>query len=851
MKLPKNYEPARYEADVYKLWEKSNSFTPVERGNKEPFTIVMPPPNANGKLHAGHAVGYTLEDVIIRYKRMQGHPTLWFPGTDHAGIETQFVYERDVLAPEGKTRFDLGQDKFYQAVYEFTVSQQGTILNQFKQMGFSADWSKLKFTLDDDIIKIVYETFAELHKDGHIYRGNRIVNWCPNCQSSFADIEIEHKEETIPFYTFQYGPFQIGTARPETKFGDKYVVVHPADKRYDKYKDGESFEAEWINGKIKATLIKDEAIDMKFGTGAMTITPWHDPIDFDIAERHQLDKQQIIDESGKLLAIAGEYAGMPITEARTKVAEKLKSKGLLVKIDENYTHNVAVHDRCGTVVEPQISRQWFLRIKDLNRGVIEAFKNEEITMFPRNFRKIALNWLEQEHDWCISRQNWYGIRMPVYYQKTKTTDKKPYIIATSEEEARAYYGEGNYEAETDTFDTWFSSGQWPFATLMTTGDFDSFYPTTLMGTAREILHKWVTRMVMFGLYKTGEIPFKNVYLWGLVTDPHGKKMSKSKGNVLDPLEMTAKYGTDALRMAGAITNTPGNDSPLGEANIMAQRNFCNKLWNVARFVLDQSESKTMAAPVVKSTADGWMLQRLYEASETITKKLDGYRINEAAFHVYHLLWDDFADWYVETSKLEPNHEMLLYALETILKLAHPFTPFVTEVIWQQMHSSQQLIISSWPHIKTDADTKQMAKDFASIQLIVREVRALKRDLDLTEPGLYHNNQKLLTENSKVIAKLAGLNAVQSVQQGSGLQLSDSLVPTWLGVDRTTLAEYEAKLHSQLEETTKRISQFEHKLANKNYVDRAPKGIVEQTKEMLTEAKQKQGILQKQLKQFSD
>lgn len=850
MKLPKIYEPARYEADVYKLWEESNSFAPVERGNKEPFTIVMPPPNANGKLHAGHAVGYTLEDIIIRYRRMQGHPTLWFPGTDHAGIETQFVYERDVLAPQGKTRFDLGQEEFYQKVLEFTVSQQGTILSQFKQMGFSADWSRLKFTLDDDIVKIVYETFAQLHKDGHIYRGNRIVNWCPNCQSSFADIEVEHREETIPFYTFQYGPFQIGTARPETKFGDKYVVVHPADKRYAQYKDGDTFEAEWINGKIKATLIKDEAIDQEFGTGAMTITPWHDPIDFEIAERHKLDKEQIIDKSGKLLPIAGEYAGLPIAEARDKVAEKLKSKGLLVKIDGAYTHNVGVHDRCGTVIEPQISKQWFLRIKELNRGVIEAFKSETITMFPRNFRKIALNWLEQEHDWCISRQNWYGIRMPVYYANSKTEGKEPYIIAASESEAKAYYGEGNYRLETDTFDTWFSSGQWPFATLMTTGDFDKFYPTTLMGTAREILHKWVTRMVMFGLYKTGEIPFKNVYLWGLVTDPHGKKMSKSKGNVLDPLEMTAKYGTDALRMAGAITNTPGNDSPLSEANIMAQRNFCNKLWNVARFILDQSGS-TKATPLVKSTADGWILQRLHEAESTITAKLDGYRINEAAYHAYHLLWDDFADWYIEASKQEPNHSMLLFGLETILKLAHPFTPFVTEVIWQQMHESEQLITSPWPKIKTSNDTTKMAKDFAKVQLVIKEVRALKRDLELNEVGLYHNNQQLLAQNSDVITRLAGVSAVQSVQQGSGLQLSSAGVPAWLGVDRTTLAEYKAKLQKKHDETSTHLMQLENKLANKNYVQRAPKEVVEQTQAMLNEAKQKYEILEKQLRQFSN
>ncbi len=851
MKLPKNYEPARYEADVYKLWEKSNSFVPVERGNKEPFTIVMPPPNANGKLHAGHAVGYTLEDIIIRYRRMQGHPTLWFPGTDHAGIETQFVYERDVLAPQGKTRFDLGQEDFYKQVLEFTVSQQGTILSQFKQMGFSADWNRLKFTLDDDIIKIVYETFAQLHKDGHIYRGNRIVNWCPNCESSFADIEIEHREETIPFYTFQYGPFQIGTARPETKFGDKYVVVHPADKRYAQFKDGDAFEAEWINGKVKATLIKDDAIDREFGTGAMTITPWHDPVDFDIAERHQLDKEQIIDKTGKLLPIAREYAGMHISDARIKVAEKLKSKGLLVKIDEKYTHNVAVHDRCGTVVEPQISRQWFLRIKELNRGVIEAFKSETITMFPRNFRKIALNWLEQEHDWCISRQNWYGIRMPVYYAKAKTPGKKTFIIATTEDEAKAYYGEGKYRLETDTFDTWFSSGQWPFATLMTTGDFDTFYPTTLMGTAREILHKWVTRMVMFGLYKTGEIPFKNVYLWGLVTDPHGKKMSKSKGNVLDPLEMTAKYGTDALRMAGAITNTPGNDSPLSEANIMAQRNFCNKLWNVARYVLDNAEN-ARPNPTIKSAADAWLYSQLNKTTKSITAKLNGYRINEATYLVYHVLWDDFADWYIEANKVSKNQEMLLFGLQTILKLAHPFVPFVTEVIWQQMSDNTQLITTPWPDFdELPRTARNLVADFDQIQSIVKETRSLKRDLELTDVALYHSSISLVNDNSEIIQRLSGASAVKSVDNGSGLQLTSVNLPIWLGVDRTTLTDYQTKLLDQSKSVGMQIKSLDKKLSNRGYTENAPKAVVEETKQMLDKAKAKQTTLERQLLQFKN
>ena len=515
--MEKTYDPQNFEKGIYEQWEKADVFKPnLEKldAGKEPFTIIMPPPNANGSLHAGHAIGYTLEDIIVRYYRLKGHPTLWQPGTDHAGIETQFVYEQK-LKEQGTDRFELGREEFYKQVEDFTRSSQDYVLNQFRSMGFSADWSKLKFTLDEDIIDTVYDTFKKMYDDGHVYRGRRIVNWCPNCQAAFADIEVQREDRTEPFYTFKYGPFEIATARPETKFGDKYVVMHPDDDRYSEYKHGDTFEAEWINGAVMATVIKDDAIDMDFGTGVMTITPWHDATDFEIAERHSLDKQQIIDEEGKLLKVANEFAGMPIVEARPKIVEKLEGKGLLSGVEDR-EHAVAIHDRCKQLIEPQISLQWFVRMADLNKPVIKAFK-EELNVFPKRFTKIATNWLENEHDWCISRGTWWGIQIPVYYRgETADQTLDEYIVAKEEQDAATYYGEGNYVAETDTFDTWYSSSQWPYSTLRSTMSerFDDFYPTTLMGTGKDILHKWVTRMVMFSLYREGVIPFKEHIFMG-------------------------------------------------------------------------------------------------------------------------------------------------------------------------------------------------------------------------------------------------------------------------------------------------------------------------------------------------
>lgn len=841
--MDKVYDPQKYEADIYKQWEEAGAFKP--QGEGEPFCIIMPPPNANGELHWGHAIGYSTEDVITRFKRMQGYKTLWFPGTDHAGIETQFVYERDVLKPQGKSRFDLGADKFYAEVMKFTRQKQQNILDSFRSMGFSADWSKLKFTLDPDIIDIVHDTFIQMHKDGHVYRGNRIVNWCTRCSAAFADIELEHAPREDSFYTLDYGPLQIATTRPETIFADVALAVNPKDSRYKNLGFKEAI-VPLVNRPVP--IITDPRVDPETGTGALKVTPGHDPTDYEIGQKHKLPQISIIDPDGKMINVPDEFAGLSVAEARTATVAALKKAGKLIE-EQTIKHAVAIHDRCGTVIEPLISEQWFLRIKKLNQPVIAAIKSDAVRFFPARYKKVALDWLAQEHDWCISRQIWWGIRMPIYYKTSHDQDKEPYLIAKSEDEAKAYYGEGKYRTETDTFDTWFSSGQWPYATLMTSGDFEQFYPTALMGTAREILHKWVTRMLMFGLYRTGEVPFRDVYLWGLVTDEHGQKMSKSKGNVIDPALITAKYGTDALRLAGTISNTPGNDSPMAESRVVAMRNFVNKLWNVARFVISKVEAdKTEAKAKPDGLIDEWLLHQLHTKTTKITKLLEEYRLNEAANQLYHLLWDDFADWYLETSKLRASPAVLLYGLEVIVKLAHPFIPFVSEAIWSQLPRQQgQLITAPWP--QAGKLYPKAASDFEQLRQLIGEVRTTQTELELGPVPLYYKDSGLIKDHAELIQKLAKLSAVEKVKDGRGLPLISGKTNSWLGVGPEIVGAYQTKLNTKLIESQKYAESLRAKLANKGFKESAPEEVVKATAERLEAAEEQVKYITEQLERL--
>lgn len=851
MKLGKTYEPGKFEQDVYQLWEAGDVFVPKDRGKSANFSIIMPPPNANGSLHWGHAVGYTLTDIITRYKRMQGYKTLWLPGTDHAGIETQFVYERDVLGPEGKSRLDFTPEQFYKDVEKFTLAQQGKVLKQFRSMGFSPDWNRLKFTLDSDIVAIVLETFKKMYDDGHVYRGNRIVNWCTRCSAAFADIELEHHEQEDIMYTLDYGPVQVATVRPETIFGDVAVAVNPADKRYKKLGSQQAI-IPLLDRPIP--IITDDYVDLTTGTGALKVTPGHDPNDYEIGQRHNLPEVSVLDPQGMTINVPEEFAGLDVLTARERVVTALEKAGKIVST-KKLSHQVAIHDRCGTQIEPLISEQWFLRIKQLNKPVIKAIEEEQVTIYPKRFKRVALNWLEQEHDWCISRDScWWGIRMPVYYRTSHDNDKNPYLIALDESEARKYYGEGNYTRETATFDTWFSSGQWPYATLKTTGpdDFETFYPTSLMGTAREILHKWVTRMIMFSLYRTDQIPFKDIYLWGLVTDEHGKKMSKSKGNIKDPLETTATYGTDALRLAGAVSNTAGTDSPMSEKRVEGMRNFCNKLWNIARFaegiIGDDAAQRVAAKP--QSIADQWMLSKLQHNADRISRYLDDYKLNEATNTMYHLIWDDFADWYIEASKVAPNPAFLAYCLETILKLAHPFAPFVTETIWQTLawEKDSILAISSWPEV-AKADSKQ-AIQFEAIQALVTEVRSINSNLKKPVKSACTLADDALAPHIELIDQLARVTVTVQTDAPKGLKVASGPFAMWLDLDEASIHDLKDALQTKISVLEREVANFKKRLSNKSYVANAPEKLVAETKSQLETTNEQLAITKTELERLN-
>ncbi|MCF7815997.1 MAG: valine--tRNA ligase [Candidatus Pacebacteria bacterium] len=715
----KPYSPSEHESKIYAEWESSGFFNPdvcIEKGLTKPdaeaFAIVMPPPNANGNLHAGHGLVFTIQDIMMRYNRMRGKRALWLPGADHAGFETQVVYEKK-LEKEGRSRFSMDPKDLYNEIMNFTMSSKSFMENQIRQLGASCDWSRSLFTLDDSVIKIVYDTFKRLETDELLYRGARIVNWCSKHQTSLSNLETSHVERQDKFYYFKYGPFTIGTARPETKFGDKYVVMHPDDARYAEYSHGQKIELEWINGPITATVIKDEAGDPEMGSGAMTITPWHSGIDFEIARRHNLDYEQIIDWRGKLLPIAGEFTGMSIKDAREKIVEKLKEKGLLVKIDEAYTHSVPCCYKCDREIEPQIREQWFIKTKLLAKKALKAADAEEVVFTTDRDERVFRDWMDKIEDWNISRQIVWGIPIPAKICTVCNhgmVDIKNIITECSQ-------CSGAVIQDPDTFDTWFSSGQWPLATTgyPDSDDFKNYYPTSIMETGKDIIFFWVSRMIMLGIYCTGKVPFKKVYLHGMVRDKHGKKMSKSKGNVISPGEIQEKYGTDALRMGLMVNNAPGTDMNLDPDKVNAYKKFANKIWNISRFVLESVSDYTGDEVIIASEADSSdiaIISRLNEISLEITDHMEKDRFDLAAEKIYHYVWHEFADKIIEESKpliagndahvRKLRQQTLLTGLLTSLKLLHPFMPFVTETIWQNLPKNvlgkerEMLMVTKWP-----------------------------------------------------------------------------------------------------------------------------------------------------------
>ncbi len=718
--MDKTYDHSKVEEKTYGMWENGGYFKPEVNPDGKPYSIVLPPPNVTGTLHIGHALMLVIEDILIRYHRMKGDAALWLPGTDHAAIATQSKVEAMIYKAEEKTRFDLGREDFLKRVEEFAQQSHDTIEHQIRKIGASVDWDREAYTLDEERNLAVRTAFVKMYEDSLIYRGETIVNWDPKLQTTVSDDEIEWVDEKGQFYYLQYGPFVIGTARPETKFGDKYVVMHPDDERYKQYKEGDTFDLEWINGKVTATVIKDDVVDMEFGTGVMTITPWHDKIDFEIAQRHNLPVEQVIDFNGKLLSIAGELTGLHIKKARPLLVEKLQQKGLLIKTEENYVHRLATNYRGGGIIEPQIKKQWLVDVNrefelkhseidgipsgsvvTLKRLMKQVIESNQVTITPSNFVKTYYHWIDNLRDWCISRQIWYGHRIPVWYR-----GEEIYVGV------EAPKGEG-WEQDSDTLDTWFSSGLWTFSTLGwpdITKDFKTFHPTNVLETGYDILFFWVARMILMTAYLLGQVPFKQVLLHGLVRDANKQKMSKSKGNVIDPLDIASLYGTDALRIALVFSTAAGNDIPMSEDKVRGMKFFTNKIWNMARFIeMKKPEGSPQKSPIIPlhklpsfaiAQADKDMIDAVERLAATVTQDIENFRLHEAAQELYQFAWHTFADKYIEEVKDridENSYTVLTNLYLTIITLLHPFMPFVTEEIYQKIAQPEKpLIVTSWP-----------------------------------------------------------------------------------------------------------------------------------------------------------
>jgi len=831
--LAKAYEPNQYEPNIYALWEKSGAFRP--KGQGEPFSTVMPPPNANGNLHIGHALDMNLKDILVRYKRMAGCDAIFIPGADHAGFETWVVYEKE-LQKKGQSRFDFSREQLYSQVWNFVEEQRGNMELQLRALGTSASWEHLVFTLDEKVVNTVHTTFKKLWDDGLIYRGERIVNYSTEYQTSYADIEVDHKQEKGTLWHIAYplidkiGEITIATTRPETLFGDTAVAVNPADPRY---KDLIGLHVQLPLSGREIPIIGDEYVDPEFGTGAVKITPAHDPNDFEVGKRHDLERIQVIDFDGTMINTPAQYLGLDVDKARKKVLAALQAEELIRK-EQPHEHTVGYDYKSGLPIQPLIKEQWFLKIEPLAKRALEALENNEISFYPASRKQILKQYLEKVHDWNLSRQIPWGIPIPAFQN---LADPDDWIFDTRVDERTIEVDGKQYRREEDTFDTWFSSGQWPFITtdVLDGGDLARFYPTSLMETGTDLLDRWIARMIMLGLYTTGKVPFKDVYLHGMVLDEHSQKMSKSKGNVINPMDSIAEYGSDALRLGLIASRSPGQNQAFSTDRIVAGRNFCNKLWNIARFAEHKlGDNYKPSTPTPKSLADHWIISELTKAKEAIEHGLNTYRFAEASESMYHAIWDGVADWYIEASKDQDNPDLLAWVLSTSLKLAHPFAPFVTETIWQTLPWNDSLLISeSWPEMIPYDDIA--AAEFSRVQALVTETRFVTTALPGNEKyTLLYQTDSLIEDNKELIKRLAKLKDISTTDQARGLRLATSGRDAWLDVSTETLYEHQTNLEQRLAETHSDIAALEGRLKNENYISKAPAALVEETRKQLQE-----------------
>jgi len=878
--LAKGYEPHDVEKKWYQEWQEKGYFHAAATSDKKPYSIVIPPPNVTGALHMGHALNNTLQDILCRWKRMQGHNVLWMPGTDHAGIATQNVVERQ-LAAEKKDRHDLGREAFIERVWKWKAESGGQIIGQLKRLGASCDWERERFTMDEGLSKAVRTVFVKLYNDGLIYRDNRLINWCPRCHTALSDIEVEHEDKKGHLWHIRYpvagepGRFMVvATTRPETMLGDAAVAVHPEDERYQSLV-GKKVILPLVNREIP--IIADEYVDREFGTGVVKITPAHDFNDFEVGLRHGLDKINVLDESGIINSAGHQYEGMDRFSARTRIVAELEEAGLLEKIDD-HPMSVGGCYRCKTVVEPYLSLQWYVKVGPLAERALAAVKDGRTRILPKQWENTYYDWMENIRDWCISRQIWWGHRIPAWF-----CDHCGEITVSMEDPTKcAKCGSDELRQETDVLDTWFSSALWPFSTMGwpdQTAELKTFYPTSCLVTGFDILFFWVARMMMMGLHFMDEVPFRDVYIHALVRDAHGQKMSKSKGNVIDPLTVIDQYGTDAFRFTLAAFAAQGRDIKLAEERISGYRNFCNKVWNAARFTLMNLEGFQPSGASIEelplSEGDKWILHRLNEAARETNAALESYRFNDAAMTLYQFTWSEFCDWYLELSKKDlygddPQRkatvqQVLCYTLEQLLRLLHPFMPFITEEIWQALPTAQgtrTIMLAEYPAPLPERSFPEAAANMERVMAVISGIRNIRGEMEVPPSREIAvilscasvDSLKLMKHNE---AAIIGLARVSDLAIGQGIEKPEDASIQVAGdvqiyVPLKGLVDVEAeeqRLLKEIAKMDKEIELFSKKLSNPSFVDRAPADVVAKEREKLTDVTSKKQVLEESLQKI--
>ena len=858
--LPKVYEPKEVEGRIYQMWEEHGCFEGHRDPDKKPFTIVMPPPNVTGQLHMGHAMDSTLQDILIRFKRMQGYAALWVPGTDHAGIATQIKVEEELRKKEGLSRYDLGREKFLERVWDWKRQYGNRIVEQQKKLGASCDWSRARFTMDEGLSKAVRHVFVSLYNKGLIYKGSRIINWCPHCVTALSDAEVEYQDKPGHLWHIRY-PIQgeegryvvVATTRPETMLGDTGVAVNPNDERYQDIV-GKKCILPLVGREMP--IVADEYVDMEFGTGCVKMTPAHDPNDFEVGLRHNLDTIRVLDDNGKVVEGYGRYSGMDRYEARKAIVADLEEQGYLVKV-EDHQHNVGTCYRCHNDVEPLISAQWFVKMEPLAREALRVVNDGEVKFVPDRFAKIYTNWMENVHDWCISRQLWWGHQIPAW----TCQDCGGLTVSETDPTECEHCHSHNIVQEEDVLDTWFSSALWPFSTLgwpEETEDYKYFYPTDVLVTGYDIIFFWVARMIFSGCEHTGKPPFHTVFIHGLVRDDKGRKMSKSLGNGIDPLEIAEQYGADALRFNLVTGNSPGNDMRFYTERCEAMRNFANKIWNASRFLMMNLTIDRCELPEKLELEDKWILSKLNSVIPQVTENMDRYELGVAAQKVYDFIWDDYCDWYIELTKTRLQGEdedskiraqqVLCYVLTETLKLLHPFMPFITEEIWQALpHQGDYLMLQQWPEHRAGLDFPQEEKAMELIMDAIRVVRARRAEMNVppskkAQLTVSTLERDVFTQGIPFLKRLAYASDVTVV--GVADAGSDEAMTAQGMVTVTThaarifmplaelvdLEKEKARIQKELDKNRKELDKLETKLQNPGFVNKAPAQVVEAEQE---------------------